>query len=878
MRNYEDGYFDGENSFFEDFSAYPAAPYAPQFAVMPQQAAATASVPRVAQTGENARWGTGGLGSYQLADPSLAATPDWLKNRDPALNRVDWGGNYDPVTGRLGVLPFFVGGSEAQDASYFQGGDTSDMAGYAGVLETGLPTYNISTEFGRPVDNYLKLNPASENPVRIINASEGKITYEGAADPQGLVSALDQATADGNKNIWSVQEKVGDQWVTTHKNEPIGNLVRDVMLPAMLSIAGGAALGPLLGGTQGTLLGAGKLAAAAGAGLGSAAGSFTGNVAAGKPLDEALKAAAISGVTAGVLKGVMPGGSSGGIGPMPDIDYAGLNNIVFGGGAALPSAALEPMLTATAGKLAGAALPSVFGGAASGLASSAPAEDEILVSNTATPKVDLSGIASLAGVGSPLLETTLNDIVRQYEAPQQMAETPAEDEILVSNTATPKVDLSGLSALGGAAALPGAAANLELPGEELIDVAGNRIPKTTLDSAISAGAGAGAGALNLGTSTNLELPGEELIDVAGNRIPKTTLDSAISAGAGALAPTTPPVDLQPGEELIDVAGNRIPKTELDSTLSAAAAALVPNMPTDLELPGEDLVKDAADDKKDDDKKGGAGSTISKVLTGISLIDALSKLLGGGGGKGGGGTGTAGKLNPIFSAKLPSRGSFLPNADLSPRDMSGVDWKRYGFGPEKSFFNYVPATNDEYKAMLASPRPSFSVQGAGTSGGAGGSTSTAAAPSYRFAGRTEADVLRELAPDATEEQLAAYLETEEGKNVLSQIRANTGPTEKRARGGSLAVKKGGAPAKESFAVKGPGTGRSDEIPALLSDGEYVIDAETVAMLGDGSSEAGAKRLDDFRVNIRKHKGRNLAKGKFSANAKAPERYLSGGRVK
>ena len=90
-------------------------------------------------------------------------------------------------------------------------------------------------------------------------------------------------------------------------------------------------------------------------------------------------------------------------------------------------------------------------------------------------------------------------------------------------------------------------------------------------------------------------------------------------------------------------------------------------------------------------------------------------------------------------------------------------------------------------------------------------------------------------------------------------------------------KGQGSSRNSYAVKGPGTGRSDEIPALLSDGEYVMDAETVAMLGDGSSEAGAKRLDQFRVNLRKHKGRNLAKGKFSANAKAPEHYLSGGRV-
>jgi hypothetical protein len=84
------------------------------------------------------------------------------------------------------------------------------------------------------------------------------------------------------------------------------------------------------------------------------------------------------------------------------------------------------------------------------------------------------------------------------------------------------------------------------------------------------------------------------------------------------------------------------------------------------------------------------------------------------------------------------------------------------------------------------------------------------------------------------------------------------------------------AEGSHAVNGPGTGRSDDIPARLSDGEYVMDAETVSMLGDGSSNAGAKKLDEFRTALRKHKGKSLSRGKFSPNAKAPLSYLKGGK--
>lgn len=43
------------------------------------------------------------------------------------------------------------------------------------------------------------------------------------------------------------------------------------------------------------------------------------------------------------------------------------------------------------------------------------------------------------------------------------------------------------------------------------------------------------------------------------------------------------------------------------------------------------------------------------------------------------------------------------------------------------------------------------------------------------------------------------------------------------------------------VSGPGTGTSDDVPAMLSDGEFVITAKAVRGAGDGSRIKGAKRL-------------------------------------
>lgn len=79
------------------------------------------------------------------------------------------------------------------------------------------------------------------------------------------------------------------------------------------------------------------------------------------------------------------------------------------------------------------------------------------------------------------------------------------------------------------------------------------------------------------------------------------------------------------------------------------------------------------------------------------------------------------------------------------------------------------------------------------------------------------------------------------------------------------------AKRGFAVTGPGTGQSDDIPTMLADGEYVFDADTVAALGDGSSKAGAEVLDKMREAIRAHK-RSAPVDKIPPKAKSPLEYL------
>ena len=54
-----------------------------------------------------------------------------------------------------------------------------------------------------------------------------------------------------------------------------------------------------------------------------------------------------------------------------------------------------------------------------------------------------------------------------------------------------------------------------------------------------------------------------------------------------------------------------------------------------------------------------------------------------------------------------------------------------------------------------------------------------------------------------------------------------------------------------AVTGPGDGQSDDIPAMLADGEFVFPADVVAALGNGSTKAGSDKLYDMMHGIRAH---------------------------
>jgi hypothetical protein len=109
-----------------------------------------------------------------------------------------------------------------------------------------------------------------------------------------------------------------------------------------------------------------------------------------------------------------------------------------------------------------------------------------------------------------------------------------------------------------------------------------------------------------------------------------------------------------------------------------------------------------------------------------------------------------------------------------------------------------------------------------------------------------------------------------------INSMTGEMNEFARGGlSSASSNLGDYSDGGRLLKGPGDGVSDSIPATignkrparLADGEFVVPARIVSELGNGSTEAGARKLYAMLDRVQSARKKSIGKGKVAKNSRA-----------
>lgn len=236
---------------------------------------------------------------------------------------------------------------------------------------------------------------------------------------------------------------------------------------------------------------------------------------------------------------------------------------------------------------------------------------------------------------------------------------------------------------------------------------------------------------------------------------------------------------------------------------------------------------------------------------------------------GGATGITGGANSLYT----------PNLTASAPGMTGSQIAKYGFSaaapvlndaltppgvnpitPEKSSGKYLAG---DFKAYVPNqPDPYYRPQGLGYTGYAAQGGMMPDDLSYADGGMI--DPMQRM-PNGG---LAAIQGMRDGYGAPTTMDGNI---PQMADGGSI-----GGYSDGGRMLKGPGDGMSDSIPgvignkqpARLADGEFVVPADVVSHLGNGSTDAGAKRLYGMMDKVRHARTGTKKQGKQIK----PEKYM------
>jgi len=178
-----------------------------------------------------------------------------------------------------------------------------------------------------------------------------------------------------------------------------------------------------------------------------------------------------------------------------------------------------------------------------------------------------------------------------------------------------------------------------------------------------------------------------------------------------------------------------------------------------------------------------------------------------------------------------------NRQTQPMQMPQKESFEYTYDPETQTFNKVPQLQAQNNSASGYLRPNM------------GAMSGASFGNGLFGG-----MLNKIVPQVTG-----------GGENQYQYNQDTQQFTKMAGGGLSTL---GGYSDGGRMLKGPGDGMSDNIPATigdkqparLADGEFVVPADVVSHLGNGSTDAGAKRLYNMMDKVRHARTGNKKQGK------------------
>lgn len=235
-------------------------------------------------------------------------------------------------------------------------------------------------------------------------------------------------------------------------------------------------------------------------------------------------------------------------------------------------------------------------------------------------------------------------------------------------------------------------------------------------------------------------------------------------------------------------------------------------------------------------------------------------------------------NPISNYNTSTPGSFDASGNYVPgsnivNDASGNPLGYIDANGQYQSYADIAAANSANAPISAANAAQKSAATGGGSGG-GGSQQKAATPAQS----TAQSAVGSLAA------LAQILQAIKGKGAIAPAGIGTNKAATPMTWGGLGARKFASGGLNQCScgggtvtghVKHASGGQADHVPARLSGGEYVMDADVVSALGDGNTDAGAAKLDQMRENLRTHK-RSAPSDKIPPKAKSPLDYMKGAK--
>lgn len=216
----------------------------------------------------------------------------------------------------------------------------------------------------------------------------------------------------------------------------------------------------------------------------------------------------------------------------------------------------------------------------------------------------------------------------------------------------------------------------------------------------------------------------------------------------------------------------------------------------------------------------------------------------------------------------------PSVGYEAGPFSGADFSGYGGPDVGNYSGYDSAPNAGRGISAAAPARMAST----VTAPANGMRYDPSTQSYVGSGPSAGNIYKgggEYGLDAESQKILDAL-----PSVVSDVitgydggggAANGGLMQAYANGGSTL----GGYSDGGRLLRGPGDGVSDSIPAVigrkqparLADGEFVVPARIVSEIGNGSTEAGARKLYAMMDRVQKARGKTVGKGKVAKNTRA-----------